>query len=166
MSFSSPLELPMHSGAISTGPTSSDCDPSMPSSDDIYPSDSQGSPLYTSGFFTDLGTPGSLPIPRLRPASWDSSPQVDEAFESRRSTRRPSVDFRGSSSGEEEDLPFGGRTLPPLPILNDPWYSGGQTAPNIISTFRDHSPDNEDLSATNSLHSTSSPTDNPDKEYR
>lgn len=157
----------MHSEALSTGSTFNDREPPMPSSGDIHPLDPQGSPRYTGGFFAVLGTPGSPPIPRLRPASWGSPSQVDEAFESHRPARsRSSVDFRGSSSDEEEDPPFDGGPLPPLPVLNDPRRLGIRKTSNISSTSsRDHSLDSGDLSATNSLPSTSFLTNDPDGEY-
>ena len=134
----------------------------------ITPFDTPDPPRYTGGF---LSTPNSgsppPPIPRLRPASWGSPSQVGGAFESRRLTRsRSSAGYRGDSSSEE-DLPFGRRTLPPLPIPYDPWRLGVRTTPNPGSTpSRDLSSDSGDLSATNSVPSTFFHTNYPDRGYR
>ena len=111
--------------------------------------------------------PPGPPLPRLRPASWGSPSRMDEAFEGRQPTRsRSSSNLRGDSSGEDDrDLPFGGRTLPPLFTLNDPWRSDVRVVPNISSS-PDHSPGSEGLSITNSPPSTYFPTIYPDREYR
>ena len=117
---------------------------------------SQGPSQYTGGTLSAPRTSGSPPVPHLRPASWGPPSWVDEAFERHQLARSgSSVDFPGDSGGEEEDLPFGGRTLPPLPILGDPWRSGARTMPSLSPTLpRDHSPGSEDLPATSSLPST------------
>jgi len=132
----------------------------------ITPPHTPGPPQYTGGFLTALNS-GSPPIPRLRPASWGSPSQVDEAFEGNRLTRsRSSIDFRGNWGGEE-DLPFGKRTLPPLLVPYDPWRLGVRTTPNTSSTSsRDHSPDSGDMSATNSVPSTSFPNNYSNRGYR
>ena len=128
--------------------------------------DPQGPPQYTGGLLAIPENPVNPPVPRLRATSWGPPSWLGEAFEGRRPTRsRSSVDFRGGS-GAEEDLPFGGRTLPPLPALNDPWRLDIRTAPNINATSsRDHSPGSEDLSLINSLPSAPSLTNDPDREY-
>jgi hypothetical protein len=175
---------------ISPGPTPNDYELPNPSSSTIQPSlmrdeevsfpdrqmagasttpfYSPGPPWRTGGFLAIPGIPGSPHVPRLRPASWGSPSQVDEAFEGHQLTRsRSSADFGGNSNGEEEDLPFCGRTLPPLIIPHDPWRSGPRTTPNVSSTSsRDHSPGSRGLSTTNSLPSTSFPTNYSDEEYR
>lgn len=124
----------------------------------IMPVHMQARPQYTGRFITTLNS-RSPPIPRLRPASWGLPSQADGGLESRRLTRsRSSADLRGDSSGEE-DLPFGNRTLPPLPISCNPWYSVVRTAPNTSSTpSRDLPLDSGDLSATDSVPSTSFPS--------
>ena len=132
----------------------------------IAPFDTPDLQRYTDGFRA-IPNPRTPPIPRLRPASWNSPSQMDEVFESHRFTRsRSSGDFRGDSSGEE-DLPFGRRTLPPLPIPYDPWRFDVRATPNTSSAPpRDLSPDSGDLSTTNSVSSTSFHTNYPDGGYR
>lgn len=124
-------------------------------------------PLRYAGGFLATPNTGSPPVPRLRPASWGSPSQTDGAPDSHRLTRsRSSADFREDSS-DEEDLPFGRRTLPPLPIPYDPRRSGFRTAPSTNPTpSRDISPDSEDLSATNSVFSTSFPSNHSEGGYR
>lgn len=131
----------------------------------IAPFYSQDPLHHTDEIFTEPETSRTPPVARLRPASWGGPPSwVDEAFENRRTPQlRSSVQFRGGP-GDDEDLPFGGRTLPPLPVLNDPWRSGAHTTPSINSTSRDHSPGSEGLSATSSLPSTSFLTNDSDGE--
>jgi hypothetical protein len=192
-SFSSGLESSTHSGAsdsscIISASVSNNYEPLTPFSGDIHPPrvsgervpfpraqregmpstppHTPGPPRYTGGFFTVLNS-GSPPVPRLRPASWGSPSQVDEAFESNRLTRsRSSVDFRGNPSGEE-DLPFSRRTLPSLLVPYDPWHSGVRTTPNTSSaSSRDHSSDCGDLSTTHSVPSTSFPANFSDRVYR
>ena len=130
------------------------------------PFDTPNPRQYTGGFLA-TPNPGSPPIPRLRPASWGSPSQVDEAFESRWFARsRSSAGFREDSSGDE-DLPFGRRTLPPLPIPYDPRRSDVRMTSNTsFAPSRDLSPDSGDLSAANSASSTSFHTNCPDREYR
>ena len=132
----------------------------------VAPFDTPDLQRYADGFLA-IPNPGTPPIPPLRPASWGSPSQVDEVFERRRLTRpRSSIDLRGDSSGDE-DLPFGRRTLPPLPIPYDPWRWGIRATPNIGSTPpRDLSPDSGDLSTTNSVSSTSFHTNYTDGGYR
>ncbi|KAF9647945.1 hypothetical protein BDM02DRAFT_3187568 [Thelephora ganbajun] len=132
----------------------------------ITPFHTPGSLQHTGGLLT-IPNPRSPPIPRLRPASWVSPSQVDEAFESHRLTRsRSSANLRGDPSGEE-DLPFGRRTLPPLLASYDPWSFSLNTTPNTNSTSsRDHSPDSEDPSMTNSVSSASFPDNYRDGKYR
>lgn len=132
----------------------------------IAPFDTPDLQQYADGFLA-IPNPGTPPIPPLRPASWGSPSQVEEVFERRRLTRsRSSNDFQGDSSGEE-DLPFGRRTLPPLPIPYDPWRLGIRATPNIESTPpRDLSPDSGDLSTTNSVSSTSFHTNYTDGGYK
>jgi len=182
---------PMHSGASSSpyfvpAGTSNNYEPPTPFSGNIHPPHvsgerapfplvqregipiappyTPGTPRYTGGFFTTLNS-GSPPVPRLRPASWGSPSQVDEAFEGNRLTRsRSTVDFRGNG---EEDLPFGGGTLPPLLVPDDPWRLSVRTTPNTSSaSSRGHSPESGDLSTTNSVPSTSFPTNYLDRGYR
>ena len=130
------------------------------------PSHSPIPPQHLVGFFAVPRSSGTPPVPRLRPASWNSPSQVDETPEGYRPTQpSPQIGFRGDV-GYEEDLPFGGRTLPPLPVANDPWRSGVQSLPDTGPTSYDHPTGSEDLSTTNSLPSTSFPTNFPDGEYR
>lgn len=132
----------------------------------IAPFDTPDLQRYADGFLA-IPNPRTPPIPPLRPASWGSPSQVDEVFERRQLTRSRSSDgFRGDSGGEE-DLPFGRRTLPPLPIPYDPWRWGIRATPNIRSTpTRDLSPDSGDMSTTNSVSSTSFHTNYTDGGYR
>ena len=122
-------------------------------------------PGYTDRFLA-TPNPESPPVPRLRPASWGSPSHVDEAFESRWFTRsRSSAGFLEDSSGEE-DLPFGRRTLPPLPIPYDLRRSDVRMTSNTSSApSRDLSPDSGDPSAANPA-STSFRTNYPEREYR
>lgn len=123
-------------------------------------------PRQHTGRFLATPNPGSPPTPRLRPASWGSPSHVDEAFESRWFTRsRSSAGFLEDSSGEE-DLPFGRRTLPPLPIPYDLRRSDVRMTSNTSSApSRDLSPDSGDPSAANPA-STSFRTNYPEREYR
>ena len=132
----------------------------------ITPFDTPDPPRYTGGFLA-IPNPASPPVPRLRPASWGSPSQMDGISESHRLTRsRSSANFREDSSSEE-DLPFGRRTLPPLPILYDPWRSDLRMASNTSrAPSRDLSPDSGDLSTTNSVVSTSFHTNYSDRGYR
>ena len=131
----------------------------------IIPFNTPDRPRYTGGFLAIPGL-GGAPGPRLRPASWDSPSRVDGTLESPRLTRsRSSDDFRGDSG--DEDLPFGRRTLPPLPVPSDSWRSDFHTTPTASSTpSRDLSPDSGNLSATNSVLSTSFHTSYSDGGYR
>lgn len=155
---------------VSTGPTSDDWGPPTPSSSAIHPpliSKEQVSfpRVQSAGMPVTPFYPPGPPLPQLRPASWGSPSLMDEAFEGHRPTRsRSTVDFRGDRS-EDEDLPFGGRTLPPLLALNDPWRSGVRPMTNISSS-PDYSPVSEGLSITNSPPSPSFPTNYPNGGYR
>lgn len=195
--MSSPsFEPPIRSGTshssrlVSTDPTSDDCEPPIPSSSAVHPphindgqvpsprvrragaaivpSYSLGPSQYTGGFLTVLENPGDSPAPRLRPALWGPPSWVDGAFEGRRQTRsRSPTDYREDSSDEEEDLSFGGRTLPPLPVLDDPWHLGARTTSNISSTLsHDQSPGSEDPSVANSMLTGAFPISDPEGEYR
>ena len=171
-SCSLPLESPIHSGALASSHLASADAASFPRMQrvtvPIAPFYSQGPPHYAGGFLAVPENPRDPPAPRLRPASWGPPEWIDGGLEGHPQTRsRSSVDYRGGSSGEEEDLPFGGRTLPPLPALDDLWCLGARPTPNVSSTLsRDHSPASEDLSVTSSLPSTSVPTTDQDGEYR
>ena len=121
---------------------------------------------YAEGFPVIRDSETSL-VPRLRPASWDSPSRVDGTYESRGSARPSSLaELRGDSSGEE-DLPFGRRTLPPLPIHYDPRRLDFGTTPNTSSApSRDLSPEGGDPPATNTVHPTSFHASHSDGGYR
>ena len=177
-SCSPSLRPPVDSGApssshlASAGPISNEWGSQTPSSSTTHPPRTSGEQVS----FPRVGMPyvpinpfypPGPPLPRLRPASWGSPSRTDEAFEGRRPTRSmSSADLRGDSSGEDDrDLPFGGRTLPPLLIINDPWRSDVRAVPNVSSS-PDHSPGSEALSITNSPPSAYFPINYPDGEYR
>jgi len=163
----------MESGASS----SSYLDSAGSTSDDWgtpTPPPSATHPLRTSGeqvLFPRVQLTPSYPpgpsLPRLRPASWGLPSQANEAFEGHRSTRSlSSANFRRGLDDEEEDLdlPFGGRTLPPLFVPSDPPQYGVPTM-STINSSADHSPSSEAMSTTNSLASASFPTNFPDGGY-
>lgn len=111
-----------------------------------------GAVQYTSGFFQNQE---STPIPRLRPALWGLPPQADEE-NSHLTGSRPPADFQGDSSGEEECLPSGRRTLPPLIIPHGSWHLDiHTTSNNSYISSHEPTPDSGDVSATNYLATTS-----------
>ena len=165
-------EAPSSSHLASVGPTSNEWGPPPPSSSTIHPPRTSGEQVSFPRVrmddmpITPFYPPGP-PLPRLRPASWGSPSRMDEASDGRQLTRsRSSANLRGDSSGEDDrDLPFGGRTLPPLSILNDPWRPGVREVPKTNAS-PDHSPGSEGLSIANSPPSTYFPTNYPDRGYR
>jgi len=177
-SYSPSLRPPMDSGVPSSShlssadPTSNEWGPPTPSFNTTNPprtSNEQVSfpRVQMAGVPITPFYPPGPPLPRLRPASWGSPSRMDGAFEGRRPTRsRSSTNLRGDSSGEDDrDLPFGGRTLPPLLALNDPWCSGVRVVPNV-NPSPDHSPGSEIFSITSSPPSVYFPTNYPDGEDR
>ena len=129
------------------------------------PAYTQNTPLYTSNFFSNQG---SASVPRLRPASWDSPSQVDEEIENYYLPRtRSSVDLLGDSSGEEEGLLLGRRTLPPLIIPHGSWNLDVHTASNAsqISSC-ERTPDSVDISATISIPTVPFLTNFSNEKYR
>lgn len=106
-------------------------------------------------------------VPRLRPASWGSPSRVNETSESRGLARPSSLTGLRGASSSEEDLPFGQRTLPPLPIHYDPRRLGFHTTPNTSSApSRDFSPESGDMPATKIVLPTSFHTSHSDGGYR
>lgn len=122
-------------------------------------------PRYTSRFFPILNQ-GSPPVPRLRPASWGSPSRAEEEFDDRQLTRsRSSAEFGGHFGGDEEDLPFGTRTLPPPPTHYDPRRLAAYTTSNASSSSREGSTDSWDVSTTDSLSAAPSLLNYPHEEY-
>jgi len=167
------LRPPVDSGApssshlVSPGPTSNEWGPPTPSPNTTHPPRTSGEQVSfprvrMAGVPITPFYPPGPPLPRLRPASWGSPSRTD----GQPTRSRSSADLRGNSSGEDDRaLPFGGRTLPPLLIINDPWRSGVRAVPNINSS-PDRSPGSEGLSITSSPPSAYFPTNYPDRGYR
>ena len=110
------------------------------------PSHPPSTPQYTRGF-PAIPSPENPPVPRLRPASWGSLPEVNCPYGGRPLKRaRSSTDLLGYSSSEDEELSFGKRTLPPPLTSSDRWSLGTYTTSNASATSsRLPTPDNFDF---------------------